>query len=69
MITARDTMIEDFPGLQQNVRVALLAGPHAPTNTYHVVAGALPEELTVEERDSVIQPIRLWEAQPLSRPN
>jgi hypothetical protein len=36
---------------------------------HHVIAGDLPEELTVDERDAVIAAIRLWESQPLSRPN
>ena len=49
--------------------IALLAGPETATKIYHVIAGELPDELTVDERDAVIQAIRLWEAQPLSRPN
>jgi hypothetical protein len=36
---------------------------------HHVIAGELPEELIVEERDAVIAAIKLWESQPLSRPN
>jgi hypothetical protein len=46
-----------------------LAGPDPATKVYHVVAGELPDELTVDERDAVIQAVRLWESQPLSRPN
>jgi hypothetical protein len=31
--------------------------------------GALPEELTVDERDAVIEAIKLWESKPLSKPD
>ena len=49
--------------------IALLAGPEPETKIYNVAAGELPNELTVDERDAVIQASRLSEAQPLSRPN
>jgi hypothetical protein len=46
-----------------------LAGPEPATKICHVIAGELPDDLTVDERDALIQAIRLWESQPLSRPN
>jgi hypothetical protein len=49
--------------------IALLTGPEPVARIHHVIAGELPEELTVDERDAVIEAIRLWESQPLSRPN
>ena len=49
--------------------IALLAGPEPVTRIYGVVAGEMPEDLTVDERDAVIEAIRLWESQPPSRPN
>jgi hypothetical protein len=49
--------------------IALLTGPELVANIHHVIAGELPEELTVDERDAVIAAIRLWESQPLSTPN
>lgn len=49
--------------------VALLTGPEPVARIHHVIDGELPDELTVDERDAVIQSIRLWEAQPLSKPN
>jgi hypothetical protein len=49
--------------------IALLTGPEPVANIHHVIAGELPEELTVDERDAVIAAIRLWESQPLSTPN
>ena len=45
--------------------IALLAGPEPVARIYHVIAGELPGELTVDERDAVIEAIRLWESQPL----
>jgi hypothetical protein len=48
--------------------IALLTGPE-PARIHHVIAGELPDELTVDERDAVIQAITLWERQPLSKPN
>jgi hypothetical protein len=49
--------------------IALLAGPEPVARIHLVIAGELPDELTVDERDAVIAAIRLWESQPLSRPN
>ena len=49
--------------------IALLTGPEPVAAIHHVIAGELPDELTVDERDAVIQAIRLWESQPVSRPN
>jgi hypothetical protein len=49
--------------------IALLTGPEPVANIHHVIAGELPDELTVDERDAVITAIRLWESQPLSTPN
>jgi hypothetical protein len=49
--------------------IALLTGPEPVANIHHVIAGELPDELTVDERDAVIAAIRLWESRPLSRPN
>jgi hypothetical protein len=49
--------------------IALLTGPEPVASIHHVIAGELPYELTVDERDGVIAAIRLWESQPLSRPN
>jgi hypothetical protein len=49
--------------------IALLTGPEPIPTIHHVIDGELPDELTVDERDAVIQSIRLWEAQPLSKPN
>jgi hypothetical protein len=49
--------------------IALLTGPEPVVGIHHVTAGELPDELTVDERDAVIAAIRLWESQPLSRPN
>jgi hypothetical protein len=49
--------------------IALLTGPEPVASIHHVIAGELPDELTVDERDAVIEAIRLWESQPLSRPN
>ena len=40
-----------------------------PARIHHVIAGELPDELTIDERDAVIAAIKLWESQPLSRPN
>ena len=53
----------------QHWYVALLGGSEPVTRIHHVVAGELPEELTVDERDAVIEAIRLWESQPPSRPD
>jgi hypothetical protein len=49
--------------------IAVLTGPDPVTRTYHIVGGELPAELTTDERDAVIQAIRCWESEPLSRPN
>jgi hypothetical protein len=49
--------------------IALLTGPEPVARIHHVIAGELPGELTVDERDAVIEAIRLWESQPQSRPN
>jgi hypothetical protein len=49
--------------------IALLTGPEPVAKIHHVTAGELPDELTVDERDAVIEAIRLWEAQPQLRPN
>jgi hypothetical protein len=49
--------------------IALLVGPEPVARIHHVIAGELPDELTVDERDAVIEAIRLWEKQPLSKPN
>jgi hypothetical protein len=49
--------------------IALLAGPEPVTRIHHLIAGELPKELTMDERDAVIQAIKLWELQPLLRPN
>jgi hypothetical protein len=49
--------------------IALLTGPEPVANIHHVIAGELPDELTVDERDAVIAAIQLWESQPLSSPN
>ncbi|MEA2538894.1 MAG: hypothetical protein QOH35_260 [Acidobacteriaceae bacterium] len=49
--------------------IALLTGPEPVANIHHVIAGELPDELTVDERDALIAAIRLWESQPLSSPN
>jgi hypothetical protein len=49
--------------------IALLTGPDPVARIHHVIAGELPDELTVDERDAVIAAIRLWERLPLSRPN
>jgi hypothetical protein len=49
--------------------IALLTRPEPVANIHHVIAGELPDELTVDERDAVIAAIRLWESQPLSSPN
>jgi hypothetical protein len=49
--------------------VALLPGSEPVIRVHHVLGGELPEDLTVAERDAVIQAIKLWESQPLSRPN
>jgi hypothetical protein len=49
--------------------IALLTGPEPVARIHHVIAGELPDELTVDERDAVIAAIRLWESQPLSWPN
>jgi hypothetical protein len=49
--------------------IALLTGHGPVTRTHHVVDGELPEDLTADERDAVIQAIGLWESLPLSRPN
>jgi hypothetical protein len=49
--------------------IALLTGPEPVATVHHVIAGELPDELTVDQRDAVIQAIKLWESQPSSRPN
>jgi hypothetical protein len=49
--------------------IALLAGPEPVAGIHHVIAGELPDELTLDERDAVIKAITLWERQPLLRPN
>jgi hypothetical protein len=49
--------------------IALLTGPEPVANIHHVIAGELPDEPTIDERDAVIEAIRLWESQALSRPN
>ncbi len=53
----------------QHWYIALLVGPEPVAKIHHVIDGELPDELTVDERDAVIAAIRLWESQPLSRPN
>ena len=53
----------------QHWYIALLTGPEPVARVHHVIYGELPDELTVDERDAVIAAIRLWESQPLSRPN
>ena len=53
----------------QHWYIALLTGPEPVARIHHVIDGELPDELTVDERDAVIAAIRLWESQPLSRPN
>ena len=49
--------------------IALLTESEPAARIHHVIAGELPDELTVDERDAVIAAISLWESQPLSRPN
>jgi hypothetical protein len=49
--------------------IASLTGPEPVANIHHVIAGELPDELTVDQRDAVIAAIRMWESQPLSSPN
>jgi hypothetical protein len=49
-------------------RVGRLAMSHHPA-TGSEFPGALPEELTVDERDAVIEAIKLWESKPLSKPD
>lgn len=49
--------------------LALLTGSEPVARIHHVIAGESPDELSVDERDAVIAAIRLWESQPLSRPN
>jgi hypothetical protein len=58
-----------MPGKERPAALALLTGPEPVANIHHVIAGELPDELTVDERDAVIAAIRLWEAQPQLRPN
>ena len=48
--------------------IALLTGPEPVARIHHVIAGELPDELTVDERDAVIAAIRLWESQPYRCP-
>lgn len=49
--------------------IALLTGPGPVARIHHVIDGELPDELTVDERDAVIQAVTLRERQPLSKPN
>lgn len=53
----------------QHWYVAVLAEPDAAATTYHVRSGEIPDELKGDEREAVIQAIKLWDAQPLSRPD
>ncbi len=48
--------------------IALLTGPEPVARIHHVIAGELPDELTVDERDAVIEAVTSWERQPLSNP-
>lgn len=52
-----------------NWYIALLPRGESETRIYHIVGGELPDGLVAEERDVVIQAIRLWEAEPISRPS
>ena len=49
--------------------IALLSGPDPVTRLHHIVGRELPDQLTADERNAVIQAIRSWESQPISRPN
>lgn len=49
--------------------IAVLPDQGPNNRIYHVIAGELPDELDQDERHAVIEAIRLWESQPISRPN
>jgi hypothetical protein len=49
--------------------VALLREQDPYPSIHHVISGDLPDELARDERHAVIEAIRLWESQPISRPN
>jgi hypothetical protein len=52
-----------------NWYVALVAVDGSPSKIRHFLNGEWPEGVPQDQREAVVQAIRLWESQPESRPN